>query len=814
MRTLVAAAVTCLSVVGLSHAADVQAAIKKSIHIPAQDLGAALEELSVESAVHVVYFSEDVRNRRSEQLSGTFTIEEALRQLLAGSGLTYQYIDDRTISVIPMASAPAAPKAQDAPKAEKVSSLPATLRLARSASASGETTSESKDAAAQEENIDEILVRGRQQKLSTMKGDSPVLEIPQNIQILSSALLEDMGAVLLEDGLRNVAGVMPGGYYNGWDYYRIRGFASDATYLDGLRLDNFTGLNVELATLERVEVIKGPASTLYGDLFSGMVNLVSKRPKPETSLDVGLSTGSYGFQEATLDFGGSLNKDRTVYARMISVYRHDDTYIDLSKGLTRYYFAPSLTWEISPTTMLTLLGTANRDINDLAGTLPAYGTVLPNPNGKIPLDRYIGDALNPEPRVDESRTLGYQFTHEINSSLSFRQNARAAWRSCNTKEAKLSSWFLDADQRTLYRYATKGGCDWNIYTVDTGLNANFSAGATEHHMTFGIDYTRTTYDSRLAFSDFGNLTGIPPLDLFDPVYSPIPEVTFSPVTPYIASTRSVGAYVNDRIKLADPLTLTIGGRFERSRGGDNYSPHESGSVFVPNAGVSYELVPGLVAYANYSESFSPQYYIRLAGNRFPDPLRGKSEEIGIKTALFDDRVNATVALFNLKRENVAMSDPSNPGFYILSGNERSRGLEVDSQVVLAPGWEMLASLTYIDGEVTASENVPVGSPLINAPKRAASLWTKYTIRHGALSGVAFSIGGSTYSDQSGDAAHTFDLPAYTLVNANVAYKRNNFRAQINLNNLLDEKYYAGSYDANYVLPGRPRSVLLSLGWSY
>jgi iron complex outermembrane receptor protein len=803
MRTLVAAAVTCLSVVGLSHAVDAPAAIKKSISIPAQALGSALEALSTQRDVHVVYFSEDVRNRRSEQVSGEFTVDEALHQLLSGSGLTFQYLDERTITIVPMAAAPAASRTHNA--------SPVALRLAQSAPAEAGDAAEK---ATEGDGLEEILVRGRQQKLSTMKGDAPVLEIPQNIQILSGALLEDMGAVLLEDGLRNVAGVMPGGYNNGWDYYRIRGFTSDATYLDGLRLDNFTGLNVELSTLERVEVIKGPASTLYGDLFSGMVNLVSKRPKAEGFFDVGLTAGSYGFQEATLDFGGSLNGGKTVYGRMIAVYRHDDTYIDLSKGMTRYYVAPSLTWEIGPASTLTLLATANRDVNDLAGTLPAYGTVLPNPNGKLPFDRYTGDALDPEARIDESRTLGYQFTHEINSSLSFRQNARAAWRSCDTRQPKLFSWYLDGDQRTLYRFASSGTCDWDIYTVDSGLDASFAMGRTQHHMTVGVDYTRTAYVSRQSWSDFGDPTAIPPLDLYDPVYLPVGDVQMIPAAPYDASTRSVGFYLNDRIKLTESLSLTAGGRFERSEGGDNYAPHESGSVFVPNVGISYELVAGLVAYANYSESFSPQYYIRLPGNRFPDPLRGKSEEIGLKTALFDDRLNSTFAVFNLERENVAMSDPTNPGFYVLSGDERSRGFEVDSQILITPAWEMLASLTYIDGEVTSSENVPVGSPLINAPKRAASLWTKYTIRDGALRGVAFSVGGSTYSDQSGDAAHTFDLPAYTLVNANVTYRKDNFRAQVNFNNLLDEEYYAGSYDANYILPGRPRTVFLNLGWSY
>lgn len=827
MRTAVAVTAVCLSIVGVTAAENVTAAVRKSVDIPPQSLDSALKALANQRDFQILYLAEAVGESRTAGAVGEYTPIEALQQLLANTGFSYRVLDEKTVSVSPAAQQASVYSSAGTSVSSTVDSSRgdgdrrgfwSRLRLAqantaaRAASESATTDKSATSAPAGVQQLEEILVRGRREQLSTMKGDTPILMIPQNIQVLSAALLEDMGVVFLDDALRNVAGVMPGGIYNGFDYFRIRGFESNATYLDGLRLDNFTGLNVELFGLERLEVIKGPASTLYGDLFSGMVNLVSKRPKPETFLEVGLTGGTDSFFEPTLDFGGALNDAGTVYGRMVALYRNDGTFVDFSDGLDRYYVAPSLTWEISPESKLTVFTSYQRDVNEFTRALPAYGTVLPNPNGKIPLDRYIGDGLDPTPTTYELTSVGYQFTHEFNSAVSFRQNARASWRTGHY-ENDLSPLALGPDMRTLYRYAATADFDWQIYTVDTGLDVRFATGSLEHHLTTGVDYSSTSYDSRSFYSNFGDPTAIPPLDLFDPVYTAIPDVPMY-ASPYDSSTWSAGVYLNDRVQVTEQFSVTLGGRFERSTGGDSYATRDSGDAFVPNVGLSYEVVPGLVAFASYAESFSPQYNLRLPGNEFPDPLRGKSWEAGIKTALLDERLNMTLAAFNLERKNIAAADPSNPGFYVLTGEQRSRGVEFDSQILLTPSLQMLASYAYIDGEVLASTTVPVGSPLHNAPEHSFNLWMKYTIQGGAFEGLGFSLGGSTYSSQSADFANTFELPAYTLVNANVSYRKDNFLAQLNLLNALDEEYFAGSYNTNIVLPGRPRSLRLSFIWSY
>ncbi len=747
--------------------------------IPGQSLAVALKQFAIQSNLEILFAPQDVDAKQTAGVRGEYEPEDALRILLAGTGLRYRVTSADSIVV----------------------------ETATSASSGNDVTG---DAAA---GIEEILIRGRNETLSTLKGDAPLLEVPQNIQILSSALLTDMGATFLHDALRSVAGVMPGGAYSGYDYFRIRGFASDVIYLDGLRLDNFIINNAELYGLERVEVIKGPASTLYGDLFSGMVNLVSKRPKPQAFADLELTAGSFGFLQPALDFGGPIGDSGKVYGRAVLLYRHDGSFVDFVEGLERYYVAPSLTWEASERTRLTVFTNFQDDRNELAFSLPARGTVLPNPNGRIPDTLYYGDSRDPSSIGHREYSLGYQLTHEVNPWLSLRQNARTTRRKEDWDRIIYPLQMTD-DERSIYRYPYSSKVDWKVHAIDTGADLRFGTGMVQHALTAGIDYFRSRGGSLDSTIDFGpDSYYAMPFDLFDPNYDDF-------AIPPLATSRSsylnetIGLYVTDRARITDRLTLTFGGRGQRARGGNNYVPTRSKQAFVKNAGLNFEIMPGFMAYAAYSEAFLAQYYTRLAGGEPADPQRGTSLEAGLKMALLDDRVNATVAFYDLERRNVAAADPQNPGYSILTGKQRSRGFEYDSQILLAPGLQLVAAYAFLDGEILRSDYIPRGTPLVNAPDHSLSLWMKYTMQGGPLAGLGFSLGGSRYSKQSGDDLETFHLPAYTLVNANVSYARGDLLAQLNFNNLLDEEYFQGSSYDLAVLPGTPRSVRLTLGWSF
>jgi iron complex outermembrane receptor protein len=624
------------------------------------------------------------------------------------------------------------------------------------------------------------------------------------------SLLDDQGARKLDDVLKNVAGVVPGGYYSDWDYYRIRGFdASFTTYWDGFRGDS--GKNAELFGLERVEVIKGPTASLYGQgPLGGLVNLVSKHPRPYTFADAYFTIGSYNFYEPAVDLGAPLNQAKTVYVRLNALYRDQESFVDFVHK-RRAFVAPALTWEIGPDTTFTLLAQHVHDADKLGFPLPAKGTVLPNLNGDIPINRFVGDKDSNEIEQWRAR-VGYEFRHQFNQIFSLRHNFTAS-RLWQNWDKILYSAVLAADERTLYRYPYSYKDRLDRLGVDTALEARFATGALTHYLIFGVDYyvNRSTTSSRqIDYADFPG--SYPALDLFEPRYgASIP--TFASLARSRARSDLVGLYVQEQAKIFERLTLTVGGRVDFSS-----NDGESVDAFSPRVGVTYELFPSVALYANYSESFDPQWFSTNAAGKSVAPETGENFEAGFKTALWDGRLTSLLAIYQLTRQNVATANLSTPDPFdsVVSGEQRSRGVELESALQLTPGWDLTVAYTYNDAEITKDNTLPVGARLQGVPEYTFSAWTKYTLQNGPLRGLGFGLGGRYYTEQEGDATYTnpFKLPAYGVMDAAVYYERESFHAQVNMNNALDERYFIGSYNDLYVLPGEPLTVRATLSWLF
>jgi len=647
------------------------------------------------------------------------------------------------------------------------------------------------------------------------KMDVPLLDVPQAITIVDRELLDDQGSYKLDDALKNVAGVIPGGYYEAWDYYRIRGFdASFNTYIDGLRGGN--GMNEEMFGLESVEVMKGPSSTLYGQsVLGGIVNVRSKQPRPDAFARVQFTGGSYGFYEPAVDAGASLNRSHTLYARLNLLYRPTDSFVDYVSR-QRIYVAPALTWEITTDTSLTILGRYQHDTGHMGFPLPAAGTVLPNPNGEIPVTRFVGEPSNPNPLSEVNKQIGYEFTHRFNDSVSLYQNLRLDWYE-NHWDKILYPAYLGPDERTLYRYPLSWQSQWNDTAVDTGVRFRLHTGAIQHNLVSGVDYYRRpdTYTGQSI--DFSDPSAYMPLDVFQPVYG----APFSPIGPYAdgkTRERYVGLYVQDRMQLTERLSLTAGGRVDFSSNRDLSEPDSNDDhAFSPRVGVSYKLLPGVAAYGSYSQSFLPQsgrVYDGSASGAFVSPERGDQWEGGFKTSLLSGRMVNTVSVFRLMRDNVLTSDPSHPNFYLLTGTQRSRGVEVETSYQLRRAWNLILAYAYTDADVVKDNDIPVGTPTQNVPKNSFNIWSTYELQRGVFRGLGLGFGGRYYTAQSGDLLNTFELPAYGLVDASIFYRRGHLGWQFNAYNLADNRYFTGSYNDVYVLPGSPRSIHTTISWTF
>ncbi|MEZ0386411.1 MAG: TonB-dependent siderophore receptor, partial [Verrucomicrobium sp.] len=662
-----------------------------------------------------------------------------------------------------------------------------------------------------------------------------LLETPQAISVIPRAIFVDQGSKKLEEIIRNSAGVSTGGFFGEWDYYRIRGFEASyfSTYVDGLIAEDSPG--EEPWGLERVEVVKGPASTLYGQgPLGGFVNVVSKRPQKEFFGEVEITGGSFDLYQAALDVNLPLtgsgaavapatgvlsgksaksvapvvaaSQDGGVYLRLNALYRNSGSFVDYAES-ERIFFAPSLTWEISPDTSLTILALYKEDTMDLAYALPARGTVLPNPNGRIPISRYIGNPALGNDEWERTIRLGYEFNHRFNDHLKIRQNFRYYWLDFTSTDLSYPQ-FLDTDNRTLALAGYRSYGEYEGLRVDTALDASFETGVVKHSLTLGVDYR---YSETLFNSRDGDLIF---LDVFKPNYSSLPNYKYGPQYSDRDEDSDLGFYIQEQAKIGN-VALTLGGRFDHSMFDGNPGKYKDDS-FTPKAGITWEFTPGVAAYANYSRSFTPQWSSTDASGQPVAPEEGENWEAGLKYSILDGKISGMLSVYQLTRENVATDNLSTPDPFdaIVTGEQRSRGFEFETAAELAPGLQFTTAYTYIDGEITEDNTYTPGTRLQGVPEHSVNAWLKYTVQSGALKGFGVGLGGRYFTSQAGDLGDTFSLPSYGIVDAALYYERDDFRVQVNFNNVFDKRHFVGSYSDVYVLPGAPFNVAASVSWKF
>lgn len=642
-----------------------------------------------------------------------------------------------------------------------------------------------------------------------LKAPTPLLETPQAVSVVSEQLIKDQDAEKLEDVLRNVAGISAGGYYGSYDQYRIRGFeGAYKTYWDGLRGDS--GTAPEMFGMEKVEVIKGPASALYGNApLGGLVNIVSKRPKYDTGGEIGLSAGSFNTYEATVDAyaplytpgsgsvsakSGEVDGKSGIFGRIVGLYRETDTFISHSEK-QRLYIAPSILFQLSEDTKFTFLGSYTNDDNTEGMPLPASGTITKNPNGHIPLDRYIGIPGQGNNIEFERLRLGYEFSHRINDIVSLRQNFSYSRIDQNWDRVFYPQFSgpWDGKNLTLFPYSYDDTSE--RYGVDSGVDLTFDTGSVKHTATVGVDYYHEKGTFRSAYS------APVVIDVFNPNYNQVvAKPTLGPE--FESGSEIFGFYAQDHAKLTDTVSLTLGARF------DNYQDRVSGdseTALSPKVGVTYEFIKDIAAYANYSTSFQPQTDpLGVA----VDPIEGENIEAGLKYSAYDGKWTGMASVFQLNRDNAVVAT-GGPGGYVLSGEQESRGFEFENTLALLPGLGITSAYTYLD-----TEDKNTDKPLIGVPENTFSLWAKYVIQEGTFEGVGFGFGGRAVSDQSGDLTNSFDLPSYVVLDAALYYEKDNFSAQVNFKNITGEDYFSGSYNEFYVLPAAPFNVTASVAWKF
>lgn len=636
------------------------------------------------------------------------------------------------------------------------------------------------------------------------------MDTPQQIDSINRRLIADRALVELKDVVTNAPGVYAGGSHGGEvNTYVLRGFADfNNVFRDGLR-QRSTYYSAETADLERVEVLKGPAGSLYGLAEpGGIINLVTKEPLPETHGSIGMQLGNYDFHRPTLDISGPMNRARTLLYRFNGAYQNTGSFRDFQND-ERRFLAPSLEW-LSGKTQVIADFSYMKDQAPYDSGLPAFG------NRPAPLAISF-NVFGPGTLNSQRTTRGaLRVSRPINDHLRVR-SAFTAIDNGSVRNAGLNGVF-DALSGLVARTYTNGVWSYRTYTSQNDLNADFATGILKHTLLAGGEFYHQD-----APPYFSGALSIAPQSLRMPLYRNLPP--YVPRAPVYTDRQNVGGfYFQDLIALTAKWKLLVGGRETIYRDTTtNGTPGSAGTrtennVFSPRMGMLFQPRSNVTVYANWSRSLNPNTGVSLAGTPFA-PQLGKQWEAGVKTELGHNNLSATAAFFDIRKQNVLTPDPVNPNFSIQTGEQGSKGAEISMSGQPLPGWNLLAGYAFTQATVLKDNRIPIGSALLNVPRHGANFWTTYQPKLHLLRKMFVGGGYFATSSRYADLPNTVLLPGYGRLDATIAYQftrreRHTYRIAFNMTNALDRRYFEVGQTRNALYPGAPRILMGSVRYSF
>ncbi|WP_321943780.1 TonB-dependent siderophore receptor [Paraburkholderia tropica] len=623
------------------------------------------------------------------------------------------------------------------------------------------------------------------------KTDTPIVRVPQSISVVTREQMDQQGATTVDQALRYTPGVYSQDSTDfRFDQLRGRGF-DYSEYLDGLALQAdqyYANPRIDPYFLERIDVMRGPSSVLYGaGSPAGIVNMVSKFATEDQVNEVQLQFGNHNRYEVAFDVGGKLDNDGTVLWRIVGLGRDADTQVDGVKD-QRIAFAPSVTIKPNADTRLTVYAQYQRDpAGGLFDSLPVQGTATYNPNGKVSPGTYIG---NPDTDYFHRTqyAFGYQFEQKINNVFTFRSSARYMHDDVDYRQSYFGTWKAGTNQSVLTMSAFLDREHLSQFAMDNQLQAKLSTGDVKQTVLFGVDYQRLLSGTNSGSGSVGTLNP------YDPDFSTVGQI-YTTTKRVDTATDQLGMYLQDQIEYRHWL-LTLGIRNDwtstniqtsgSSTGLQNQTPH----AFTWRGGLSYLFDNGIAPYFSYAKSFQPTTGVNYAGQALV-PTTGQEYEVGVKYQPKSYNALYSAAIFDLTQHNVTTTDLNHPGSSVQTGEVRSRGLELEGHIQLTDNLTVLGSYTYLNQVVLESNTAAqVGKRLTMAPRNMANLWADYTLHGGALRGLGFGGGVRYIGMSAGDTTNTFDVSSVVLLDAAVHYDLRNWKFAVNATNLTNRTYVA------------------------
>ncbi len=766
----------------------------RAYNLPAAPLASTLNQIASQAGLALSLNPSLAAGKTSAPVNGQYDAASALSQALRGTGLQLEQSSAGTYSLV------AVP--------EGVMALPETsvIGIEGSESAWGPAAG---------------FVATR--TAAGTKTDTAIVEVPRSMTVITREQLDERQVLNLNDALRYTAGVQSSGYGSDSraDWLRVRGF-DPTQFLDGLPLPkgSFSNPKVEPWNLERITVLRGPASSVYGQTPpGGMLDMVSRRPQFESAHQIEAQAGSNEHKQINFDSTGKIDDEGQFLYRVSGVVRDSNAPVDHIPD-KRYNIAPSLTWNINEDASLTFISQYTRDDTGITGQfLPLQGTKLGSPAGDISHHKNLG-----EPDWDfYDRTyyaMGYAYEQRLNDVWQFRQNLRYTKSDLEFQAVNVATFNTVNEEGNVNRESGIVNEDISQFAVDNNFQADFDTGAIRHTLLLGLDHQRANTNYQWLYG-----MDVPPINVNNPIYgADMSGVTYFAMQDYNQKTHQTGLYVQDQMAL-DNWRLTLGGREDWVHTGTTF--HNNNDVtntqrdkaFTGNVGLSYVFDNGVTPYISYTESFQPSIGANVSATEAFKPTEGRQYEVGVKYQPVGSKSLLTAAVYDLRQDNVSVTEGS---ITRQVGELKVRGLELEATTEVTDNLKVIASYTYTDTEISKGLESEVGNRMALIPRNQATLWGDYTWHAGALDG--FGIGGGVryVGDTYGNTANTdvAHVSAYTVYDAAVHYDLGRLdktmkgvTVAVEAKNLFDKDYLANC-DGYWCYYGDERNVVASVNYKF
>ena len=645
---------------------------------------------------------------------------------------------------------------------------------------------------------------------SATRTDTSIHETPQSISVVSRAVVEDIGATRLQDALDYAGGVGRANNFGGQGLttFTVRGFTTGEFYRNGFPINRGYPNMPDANTIERLEVLRGPATMLYGRGDpGGTFNVVTKQPLAERTVTLGSQLNDQGMKRGTLDASGPLDEEGRLAYRLNVVGEGGDTFRDHVET-ERYGITPVLTWQASDDTKVIFEGDFMRNNHPLDRGLTRFA----NQKGTPSRDTFWGDKDVGKLHNDNSMAQ-LRFEHLLNDNWTLGGGFQ--WLDGTLQGNAIEANSLAADGHTLNRNFNYRKLEWTDKDTQLNLTGHFSTGGFDHTLLTGVEFEDYDYKSIIQRSSAAYTS-----DIFNPVYGkPRPALTSTP-THDKENLKTYAAFVQDQVALTERLKVLAGARFERFehqyetyvKGGQSWEA--SDNAVTPRVGVTYDLTDTLAVYADAARSFKPNTGATRDGAGF-EPEKGKSYEMGIKWEGLDRQLSVDAAIYQIDKKNVLTTDPEDANYKVAAGQVRSRGFDLNVAGNLTPEWRVIGGYAYVDAEVTKDNTIRVGSPLANIPRNSFSLLNVYEFQDGRLKGLGLGAGAKYVDERVGQTSNTaFSMDAYTVVDLLGYYKVNDkVRLNLDVKNLFNRDFEEGAFGNFYAYPGAPRTVQVGIAYT-